>query len=620
MGDRHDAPAGGQGLQGALGKLRGLAGGKGSSGKGLELKKRLRELTLIARRAPLPLAALLLVAALMLGLELVSLVSANRRIAAIALAHTASTLNGPVPGAIGAHLAGLADARVVALLLAVPFLALAILRAARFPLQDFLDRAMLALVALALASTTLGVIAAKLVASPRHVLAWGLGDAPLLLLAALLCGGLVRLAVARARWLDRVRNGLDREWSLELLQASVDRQLPLLPGQRTGDAVLLSHVAVPGRPSVSMALARVDYTEARGLERRRAVYAALGVVSLVFGLVIAGATFAPGTLPLAVTQLGAVAKTFAYPDARPFEQATGSATAASTTAPAPGASAIIVPEDDDLAPTPLVIDPEGKTDLINRGAGVTLAVAAVDISSDGGCVRTLDGEIFCQKHDVTGYVKVKDIIGAGSFSSRGEHGCAVVIGGEVRCWKDDSADVLIPAHSAPQAHAIRELPPARLVAVGETFACVVSLDRAVRCWTGQGIPTTASQAISGAEGAVTIAAGTEHACVAQERGTVACWGRSDLGQAGPAATGSDVVATQVAGVDGAVEVAAGATHTCARLGSGAVTCWGFLDSGTWSTSPRNVPLEPALRLVARDGAICALQTNRIVCAGDRVAP
>jgi hypothetical protein len=608
-------------VQGALDKLRGLAGGGGASG-GFEPKKRLRELTLIARRAPVPFALLVLVAALMIGLEVVSISSAGRRIAAIALAHTASTPSGPVPGAIGGHLAGLVDARTIALLLSLPLLAVAFARAARFPLQDFLDRAVFALVTAALALTTIGVIAARLVASPRHLLAWGLGDAPLLFLAALLCAGLVRLAVVRARWLDRVRNGLDREWSLELLQASVDRQLPLLPGQRTGDAVLLSHVAVPGRPSVSMALARVDYTEARGRGLQRAVYAGLGVVSLLFGLLIAGATFAPGTLPLAITPLDAVAKTFAYPDARPLEQAAGGATSTSapTSTSSGAASAIVVPEDDSLSATPLVIGPEGKADLVNRGAGVALAVAAVDISPDGDCLRTLDGEIFCQKHDVTGFVKVKDITGAGTFSSRGEHGCAVVVGGEVRCWKDDSADVLIPAHSPPQAHAIRELPPAKLVAVGETFACIVSLDRSVRCWTGQGIPATPSQAVTGAEGALSIAAGTEHACVAQEHGTVACWGRNDLGQAGPAGTGSEVLATPVAGVDGAVEVAAGATHTCARLGSGAVTCWGFLDSGTWSAAPRNVPLEPALRLVARDGVICALQTNRIVCAGDRVAP
>ena len=582
----------------------------------LEPRKRLRELALLARRAPLAVGGLVLLAGVMVALELVSVASADRRIAAIALAHTASTLDGPVPGAIGAHLAPLVTVRLVALLLAIPLVAVGILRAARFPLHEFLDRAMVALMSAALAVTAIGILAASLVASPRHVLAWGLGDAPLLLLVVVLCGAVFRLAVVRARWLDRVRNGLDRDWSMELLQASVDRQLPLLPGQRRGDAILLSNVAVPGRPSVSMALARVDYTQEKGLDRRRALYALSGVASLVFTLAVTAALFAPGKVPLAVTQLSAVVKTFAYPDARPIEQS------AATTPTGAAANAIVVPDDDNLAPTPLVLLPDGKVDPSHDGAGVAIAstIEAVDLSPDGSCVRTLDGEVFCQKHDVTGYVKVKDIIGAVSVSSRGEHGCAVVFGGEVRCWKDDSTDVLIPAHSPPVAHPIRELPPAKLVAVGETFACIVSLDRTVRCWTGQGAPTTPSRAVTGAEGATAIGAGTEHACAVQDKGTVACWGRNDLGQAGPGGTGSDVFAAPVPGVDGAVDIASGATHSCARLASGAVSCWGFLDSGTWSSSPRLVPLDPALRLVARDGAICALQSNRIVCAGDRIAP
>ncbi len=587
-------------------KLKGVAAG------GFDPKKSLRDLVGLARRAPAAFVTLLVGAAAMGVLEVVSIVSADRRIAAIALAHTASTLNGPVPGAIGAHLSGVVDVRIAALVLGTLVVVVALVRAARFPVQDFIDRALFALVAVALLVTGVSVLAARTIASPRHVLDWGLGDAPLLLLAASLCVVLVRLAVVRARWLDRVRHGLDRDFSLELLQASVDRQLPLLPGQRRGDAVLLSSVAVPGRPPVTMALARVDYAEQPGPDRRRALYLALGVVSLGSALAIAAALVIPESVPLAVSPLGAAITTFAFPDARPIEQpgTTGAA------------SAIVVPDDDSLAPTPLVIDADGKVNVIDRGAGVpiTVSVPVVDLSPDGTCLRDLDGEVLCQKHDVSGYVKVKDIIGAASFSSRGEHGCAVVVGGEVRCWKDDSTDVLIPPHSPPVAAPVRDLPPAKMVAVGETFACAVTLDRAVRCWTGQGIATSPSHAVGGAEGTVALAAGTEHACAVQDKGTVVCWGRDDLGQTGPAGNGSDTLGTPVAGVDGAVELALGATHSCARLGSGAVTCWGFLDSGTWSTAPRLLPLDPSLHLVARDGAVCSQQTNRIVCAGDRAAP
>ena len=72
--------------------------------------------------------------------------------------------------------------------------------------------------------------------------------------------------------------------------------------------------------------------------------------------------------------------------------------------------------------------------------------------------------------------------------------------------------------------------------------------------------------------AVSIAAGTHHACAALQTGAVWCWGANERGQCGSGASGGPRV---VDGVSNAVEVAAGRSHSCARTRDGAVFCWGW---------------------------------------------
>jgi alpha-tubulin suppressor-like RCC1 family protein len=95
--------------------------------------------------------------------------------------------------------------------------------------------------------------------------------------------------------------------------------------------------------------------------------------------------------------------------------------------------------------------------------------------------------------------------------------------------------------------------------------------------------------------AVSIAAGTEHTCALQARGTVMCWGSNEFGQLGnnSSSTGPNGVPQPVQGIVDAVAIAAGHLHTCALLVAGTVRCWGinqFRELGDGTTQVRRTPV------------------------------
>lgn len=150
--------------------------------------------------------------------------------------------------------------------------------------------------------------------------------------------------------------------------------------------------------------------------------------------------------------------------------------------------------------------------------------------------------------------------------------------------------------AAPEALRIEPPEPPRL-AVGGGFTCVVSLDDPagpVSCWgsnavgqlgrPGDGSPLPV--AVPGTDGAVTVAAGAQHACAALSDGDVVCWGFGNLGQTGTYERGRQAVAPErVPGVTGATHVSVGDTHSCARLDDGRVQCWGLDELGEVTGRP-----------------------------------
>jgi alpha-tubulin suppressor-like RCC1 family protein len=63
-------------------------------------------------------------------------------------------------------------------------------------------------------------------------------------------------------------------------------------------------------------------------------------------------------------------------------------------------------------------------------------------------------------------------------------------------------------------------------------------------------------------------------CVAEQNGTVRCWGLGGFGVLGQPEEGQQLTAVAHSEVQDAVQIEAGKEHMCARLEDGRIQCWG----------------------------------------------
>lgn len=198
---------------------------------------------------------------------------------------------------------------------------------------------------------------------------------------------------------------------------------------------------------------------------------------------------------------------------------------------------------------------------------------------------------------------------AGLLDVGGEHACAVLGDGSVRCWGHNNAGQLgygdtsdIGDNELPSAAGPVKLGPgrtARAIATGTDHTCALLDDGTVRCWgrnnagqLGQGntsdigdneTPDTVPPVQLGpGRKAVAITAGNSIACALLDDATVRCWGGDNFGQQGtngPATTIGDNETPAQAPIVGldlpALAISASSSnHVCALLQGGRVACWG----------------------------------------------
>lgn len=174
----------------------------------------------------------------------------------------------------------------------------------------------------------------------------------------------------------------------------------------------------------------------------------------------------------------------------------------------------------------------------------------------------------------------------------GDHSCAVLRSGAVRCWGYNFSGQL--GNSAGLGTLSRVpvpagvLAPAELVA-GGNHTCAVLASRTASCWgwgmygqLGNGAfgdsvtPVTVTSITNAQE----LAAGAYHTCALVAGGSVRCWGRNDLGQLGDPTLATTAPANRFAtpvtatGVSGAQAITTGSCQSCALLGDDTVKCWG----------------------------------------------
>jgi len=183
--------------------------------------------------------------------------------------------------------------------------------------------------------------------------------------------------------------------------------------------------------------------------------------------------------------------------------------------------------------------------------------------------------------------------GTDAVAGGGEHTCALMAGGGVKCWGSNATGQLGDGttHGRRVPTAIGA-PGSGLAAVstGESHTCALTTGGAAMCWgnnvagrLGDGTTTgrTTPTAVSGlGSGVAAVAAGQYHTCALTTGGAVLCWGANSNGQLGDGSTISHSTPTAVSGLgDGIAAISAGGFHTCALTTGGAVLCWGSNATG-----------------------------------------
>ncbi len=270
-------------------------------------------------------------------------------------------------------------------------------------------------------------------------------------------------------------------------------------------------------------------------------------------------------------------------------------------------------------------EPAALTDVLSLGTSAAQIVTGVAHT----CVRYSDGALRCFGRSVEGqlgygvlgdvgddelpsvapFVPVGGVVETIATSSGAFHSCALLAGGDVRCWGlADAGRLGVPGLSGSWGddELASDVPLVDVagtvvdVGVGAEHSCARYAGGGVRCWgsnesgqLGLGQPGDVGDdetpgsvpPISLGGPVVEMAVGFFHTCVRLEVGAVRCWGRGNNGRLGygniawigdnevPSAAGNVEVGGEV------VQLTAGNAHTCALLDDGSVRCWGWAGLG-----------------------------------------
>jgi alpha-tubulin suppressor-like RCC1 family protein len=269
-----------------------------------------------------------------------------------------------------------------------------------------------------------------------------------------------------------------------------------------------------------------------------------------------------------------------------------------------------------LLALPMAAPPAGA----QQPEGFLAGIAQVEAGDGHTCARLTDGQVRCwgdndagaigdgttltERHLPTTVLRpdgLGPLTGVRSIEV-GDHSCALVAGGQARCWGPNDFGELGDGTTTgrPLPVAVKLRPGVRLTGItqlsaGDGTTCARLSDRRARCWgrnnygqVGDGTPADERHrprlvTVPGG-GALTgvrqVSVGRDHACALLDSGQVRCWGDNDAGRLGDGTTQDRRRARVVknpAGtgpLTGAIQVVAGDGPTCALLRSGQVRCWG----------------------------------------------
>ena len=174
---------------------------------------------------------------------------------------------------------------------------------------------------------------------------------------------------------------------------------------------------------------------------------------------------------------------------------------------------------------------------------------------------------------------VKDIESGNSVA------CAVLVGGDLRCWGQDVYGLLSP----PTSDALY-----KAVGTDNTHSCAINKDDAIECWGLSSNGRLDAPAGSFQQLSVSI----RQACAVDMNGTVSSWGLNEEGT-------NDVPADLPA----AQKVVSGSVSSCALLLDGSIQCWGRILPAPSAGPFVNLAASAFGSSTNGTGGVCGIDTN-----------
>jgi len=238
---------------------------------------------------------------------------------------------------------------------------------------------------------------------------------------------------------------------------------------------------------------------------------------------------------------------------------------------------------------------------------------------------------------------------ANDKAATGLHTCAILDNGDLKCWGFDGNGQLGDGGSTntntnvPSSTAI-DLGTGRTAVAASArgdHTCAILDNGDLKCWgrdnegqlgdggTNANTNAPSSTAIDLGTGrtAVAVSAGSQHTCAILDNGDLKCWGEDNYGQLGDGGSNTNTNGGVINTIDlgtgrTAVAVSAGDDHTCAILDNGDLKCWGsdaygqLGDGGTTHTSATHTtePSSTAIDLGTGRTAVAVSAGDYLTCA------
>jgi hypothetical protein len=260
--------------------------------------------------------------------------------------------------------------------------------------------------------------------------------------------------------------------------------------------------------------------------------------------------------------------------------------------------------------------------IASRPTLITAAGLAFNVSVGGDhvCVLLRDFSLQCWGSNMSGQlgieprgvafapetpVRVRGLADVVQVAAGGEHTCAVLKDGTLRCWGYLSLEGHYDYFTSPQDVGLRDVVG---VAAGVQRICQLFRDGSTSCWLdityGSGYgpyysPARPSPAFLAPAEVPTamLAVGDHHDCALKSDHSVTCWGSASEGQLGlgsyeepPGIYRDNPGPGTVIGIDDASAISVNGAHSCAVRSNGSVWCWGA-DLGAVTEHESAVPVE-----------------------------